>query len=534
MTKFFRLLKIVLILMRYTFDRRFISKRFRFLRKLSYLNPLSFSKKNQSRGESLCMTLESLGPIYVKFGQLLSTREDWIPSDIALALQKLQDQVAPFDGEIAVDLVETTFQKPISDLFHSFEKKPLASASVAQVHAAVLKTGESVIVKIIRPGIQKIIRRDIALLKWMATCVERFWRQGKRARLVELVLEFEKTIWHELDLMREAANATQLKRNFEHSTMMAVPTIYWEWTREHVMTMERVVGIPISDIEKLRATNVHFKKLAENGVDIFFTQVFRDAFFHADMHPGNLFVDARDPDNPVYVGVDFGIMGTLSTQDQYYLASNMLAFLSRDYRRIAELHVASGWVSPKTRADEFEVAIRTVCEPIFQKSFSDIYFGQLLLKLFQTAERFQMTVQPQLFLLQKTLFYIESLGKKLYPELDLWQTAKPLLTRWMRKQYRLPRLTQAAFQDWRSNTERLLKMPNLAFTVLQQIRENQLLYAPESVRHHIQNHTKKRYFFLGVGLACMACAAAVFGYFHYFSLLSFLPGLAALLVSVLA
>ncbi len=475
----------------------------RLFKTASVLMPLCFKKNAENRGEMICVALESLGPIYVKFGQLLSTRGDLIPEDIATALQRLQDNVAPFDGQLAIRIIENNFKKKIADLFEHFDEKPLASASIAQVHSAVLKTGESVVLKIIRPNIKKIIRQDIALLKFLATCVEKYWRHGKRLRAIELVTEYEKVIHDELDLVREAANAAQLKRNFEHSTTIYVPTIYWSLTTENIMTMERIYGVSIGDIEKLKLLNVNLKKLAEHGVEIFFTQVFRDSFFHADMHPGNLFVDVKDPENPVYLGVDFGIMGSLSTKDQHYLANNILAFLSRDYKRIAELHIKSGWVLQNTRVDEFESAIRTVCEPIFQKPLSEIYFGQLLLKLFQTAERFNMTVQPQLFLLQKTLFYIESLGKKLYPELDLWETAKPFMTRWMKKQYSLKTLAKSAFQDWRANTEQLLKLPNLAYSVLLKIQETQLTESASVVRSKPHLSKKIRYFCAGFTIALL-------------------------------
>lgn len=461
MTPLLRLLQIFFILMRHTVNRRVIGKRAKKWRLLSYCNPLSFTHRHRTRGESIRLTLEKLGPIYVKFGQLLSTRSDFIPDDIIIELEKLQDRVPPFSGAIAIEKIESALGKSIHDLFAHVEKKPLASASIAQVHAATLKTGESVVIKVIRPHMKKIIRHDIAVLKLAAMMIEFFWTHGKRLRAKAIVKEFEKTTLDELDLMREAANASQLRRNFADSHKIYVPKIYWDYTRDTIMTMERIYGVRISDIDTLKKNKVNLKKLSEYGVEIFFTQVFRDAFFHADMHPGNLFVDITDPENPKYLGIDFGIMGTLSPIDQNYLAQNILAFLSRDYKRVAELHIDSGWVSRNTRVDEFESAIRTVCEPIFEKPLSDISFGHLLLKLFQTAERFNMSVQPQLILLQKTLFYIESLGRKLYPDLDLWETAKPFMTRWMRKR----RLTLL-----RENTEKLLALPTLLFDVLTDIK----------------------------------------------------------------
>ena len=443
----------------YTINRRVLPKRAKLLRAISYLNPFSYG--HHTRGEAIRLSLEKLGPIYIKFGQLLSTRFDLIPEDILIELEKLQDRVPPFSSTLAIQKVERAFGKSLNDIYADFETKTMASASIAQVHGATLKTGEKVVVKIIRPHIQKIIRQDIAVMKLTAKIMERFWKHGKRLRARAVVREFEKTIFDELDLMREAANASQLRRNFANSKMIYVPKIYWNETRDHVMTMERIYGVSISDMPAFKKNQVNLKKLAEYGVEIFFTQVFRDAFFHADMHPGNLFVDITDPDNPRYLGVDFGIMGTLSPVDQNYLAENIVAFLSRDYRRVAQLHIDSGWVNKQTRIDEFESAIRTVCEPIFEKPLSEISFGNLLLKLFQTAERFDMHVQPQLMLLQKTLFYVESLGRKLYPDLDLWTTAKPFMTKWMRQQ-RSPRtLLRKFFKDFHKNAAQLAELPKL-------------------------------------------------------------------------
>lgn len=471
-TQLFRLLQIFSVMMQHAVNRRVISKKTRALHTLSYFNPLSFTNSHHTRGESIRITLEKLGPIYVKFGQLLSTRVDLVPDDIIVELEKLQDRVAPFSADIAVQKIELAFQKNIEEIYHSFDREPLASASVAQVHAVTLKTGENAVVKIIRPGIEKTIRHDISVLQLAAIFIEKYWKHGKRLRAIEIVNEFKKTIFDELDLMREAANASQLRRNFSDSKMMYVPKIYWEFTRDRVMTMERIYGLQISNVDEFKKRGVNLKKLSEYGVEIFFTQVFRDAFFHADMHPGNLFVDVTDPENPRYLGVDFGIMGTLSPVDQNYLAQNILAFLSRDYRRVAKLHIESGWVSQDTRIDEFESAIRTVCEPIFEKPLSQISFGNLLLKLFQTAERFDMHVQPQLILLQKTLFYIESLGRKLYPDLDLWETAKPLMTQWMRKQRGVRSLSTVFLENWHDNVEKMMQLPAMAFDVLQMIQKD--------------------------------------------------------------
>jgi ubiquinone biosynthesis protein len=509
MIPLFRLLQIFSIMLQHTVNRRVISKRSKWLRLLSYLNPLSFRNNHHTRGESIRVMLEKLGPIYVKFGQLLSTRGDLVPEDIIVELEKLQDRVPPFDSDQAIQIVECAFNQAIQDLYATFDEKPLASASIAQVHAATLKTGEDVVVKIIRPHIKKVIRHDMAVLHLAAKIIEKYWKHGKRLRAISVVNEFEKTTWDELDLMREAANASQLRRNFEHSHMMYVPKIYWDLTSDHVMTQERIYGVQISDITTLKKLGVDMKKLSAYGVEIFFTQVFRDAFFHADMHPGNLFVDVRDPENPRYLGIDFGIMGTLSPVDQNYLAQNILAFLSRDYKRVAQLHIDSGWVSHDTRIDEFESAIRTVCEPIFEKPLSEISFGHLLLKLFQTAERFNMHVQPQLVLLQKTLFYIESLGRKLYPNLDLWETAKPFMTKWMRQRHGLRALSKTIRDNWFAGTDKILKLPELVFDTLTLTQHH---YRTEQT--NLSKNTKKTFSFFSFIAGLITSMLFFSFYFH--------------------
>jgi len=400
---------------------------FRPVRYLAFITPSYWLKaKSESRAVRIRRALEDLGPIYVKFGQALSTRKDLLSDDISDELVKLQDQVPPFANEIARSIIEKELGMSIDEAFAEFDPTPLASASVAQVHTAVLHTGESVIVKVLRPDIEERIRSDIGLLYELARFAERFWADARRLRAMDVVAEFERTTLDELDLVREAANAAKLRRNFENSELIYIPEIHWPLTRQKVMVMERIHGIPVGEIEQLKAGGANFKVLAERGVEIFFTQVFRDNFFHADMHPGNIFVDLPDK----YIAVDFGIVGSLSLSDQRYLAENFLAFFNRDYRKVAEMHVESGWVPSSTRIEEFESAIRSVCEPIFEKPLKDISFGQLLLRLFQTARRFDMHVQPQLVLLQKTLLNIEGLGRQLYPELDLWQTAKPFLEKW--------------------------------------------------------------------------------------------------------
>ena len=370
--------------------------------------------------------------MFVKFGQMLSTRPDLLPQDIAKELTLLQDQVPPFDSVLAKQIIRETYQGRVADIFSSFDEEPVASASVAQVHYAHLKEEDAeVVVKILRPGITKVINRDINLLYTLAGLMQRFWSEGQRLKPVEVVEEYDKTIHDELDLMREAANASQLRNNFDNSPMIYVPKVYFDYTSTNVMVMERIYGTPIRDVDTLKAKGIDMRKLGHNGVEIFFTQAFRDGFFHADMHPGNIFV----ADDGQYRAVDFGIMGSLSDEDKHYLAVNLLCFFNRDYRGVAKAHVESGWVPPDTRVEEFEAAIRTVCEPIFAKPISEISFGKFVMRLFQTARRFKMPVQPQLVLLQKTLLNIEGLGRQLYPDLDLWETAKPYLENWMNEQY---------------------------------------------------------------------------------------------------
>jgi ubiquinone biosynthesis protein len=374
--------------------------------------------------------LEDLGPIFIKFGQMLSTRPDLLPDDISAELSRLQDQVPPFPGAQAITVIEQALGAKIDTLFRNFNPVPVASASVAQVHFAELPDGTPVAVKVLRPGIAPVIERDLELLYIIARLARRYSPDMRRLRPVEIIDEYSKTIHGELDLMREAANASQLRANFADSKLLFVPSIYWDLTGTQVMTMERISGTPISNIPALKQAGIDLRRLAYEGVEIFFTQAFRDGFFHADMHPGNIFVSPQGQ----YIAVDFGIMGTLSDRDKRYLAENFLGFFNRDYRTVAQAHVHAGWVAADTRLDEFEAAIRAVCEPIFSRPLKDISFGRLLLRLFQTARQFNMEVQPQLVLLQKTLFNIEGLGRRLYPDLDLWDSAKPFLEKWMRDQ----------------------------------------------------------------------------------------------------
>jgi ubiquinone biosynthesis protein len=421
------------------------------------------------RGERLRLTLEDLGPVFVKLGQMLSTRRDLLPEDIANELTRLQDQVPPFPGSVAITIIEKALGAPLTQIFQDFDPLPLASASIAQVHTARLHDGRDVVVKVVRPGIDKIIRRDIALMYAIADFLQSTWPEARRLRLREVVAEYEVTILDELDLIQEAANASQIRRNFLHSPHLYIPDIYWDYCRQQVMVMERIYGISLNNIQMMRELGVDLKKLSHRGVEIFFTQVFRHNFFHADMHPGNLFVSYEHPKDPQYIAVDFGIVGTLSPDDQRYLAENFVAFFNRDYRRVAELHIDSGWVPPSTRLDQLETAIRTVCEPIFQRPIKEIYFGHLLLRLFQIARRFDMQVQPQLVLLQKTLLNIEGLGRQLDPDLDLWQTAKPFLERWMSERMG-PR---AIFSGLRRNipfiAEKVPELPMLMHQALTQM-----------------------------------------------------------------
>ncbi|BBJ23328.1 ubiquinone biosynthesis regulatory protein kinase UbiB [Candidatus Nitrotoga sp. AM1P] len=425
-----RLLKIIFVVLRFGLDEFLLAhSRTRWL--LIPINLLLFARDTSApRAERLRHALENLGPIFVKFGQMLSTRRDLIPVDIADGLAKLQDQVPSFPSEQAVALLEAAYKKKLNEVFYSFEETPIASASVAQVHFAVLPNGREVAIKILRPGIARVIAHDIALLDICASLIERWWEDGRRLKPRKVVEEFEKHLHNELDLMREASSASQLKRNFANSKLLLVPEIYWDWCTDEVMVMERMNGLPVNHVDALRAAGIDLPTLAANGVEIFYTQVFRDGFFHADMHPGNVQVDAEGR----YIALDFGIMGTLTDSDKHYLAQNFIAFFRRDYKRVAEVHIESGWAPAATRVDELEAAIRAVCEPIFDRPLREVSFGRVLLRLFQTSRQFGIEVQPQLVLLQKTLLNIEGLGLQLDPELDLWKTAKPWLERWMSEQ----------------------------------------------------------------------------------------------------
>jgi len=438
--------------------------------------------KNKPVAQRFRLAIEELGPVFIKFGQMLSTRRDLLPADFADELALLQDQVAPFDGQLAKQLIiDSMGIETFEQHFQDFDTTPLASASIAQVHTATLiestAAQKNVVIKVLRPNIDKIILADVNVMSRFAAIVARWLPDGKRLRPVEVVAEYKKTILDELDLNREGANAIQLKRNFEqgseHDKVLYVPEIYSEYSHKNVLVMERIYGVGVAEIDTLNALGVDMKLLAERGVEVFFTQVFRDSFFHADMHPGNVFVNANNPADPTWIAIDFGIVGTLNREDKRYLAENFVAFFNRDYRKVAQLHVDSGWVPANTSVDEFEFSIRTVCEPIFNKPLSEISFGQVLVNLFNTARRFNMEVQPQLVLLQKTLLYIEGLGRQLYPQLDLWQTAKPFLENWVKEQMGV----KAVFAKVKKNlpfwNEKLPEIPDLVYDYLKTSKKSQ-------------------------------------------------------------
>lgn len=508
-----RMIAIQRVLVRYGLDD--LIKRTHLLRPLRFLFYLSPRRRDSSAplGERIRLALEDLGPIFVKFGQAISTRRDLLPPDIADELAKLQDKVPPFPAEQAIAIINGAYGKSVDDVFERFDKKPFAAASIAQVHTAKLKAGHEVIIKILRPGVREQIDRDLAVLRLLAGLADRYWEHGKRLKPLELVDEYEHTIIDELDLMREAANTAQLKRNFEGSEMLYVPEVFWDYCRPEVLVQERIYGTPISDMKTLREAGTNIQVLAENGVEIFFTQVFRHNFFHADMHPGNIFVITTDPERPKYAAVDFGIIGTLHPEDQRYLAENFLAFFDRDYHRIAKLHLDSGWVPADTRIDQLETAIRTVCEPIFNKPLAEISFAQLLMRLFRVAQRFDVEIQPQMILLHKTLFNIEGLGRQLYPQLDLWKTAHPVLKRWMDEQVG-PR---AMLKDLRENLPQLRdamrELPAIIHHLGEQAADGRIKFDLQSselkqIREQLSQQRRQRYW-LAIAASSLVSGALV-------------------------
>ncbi|MDX1303918.1 ubiquinone biosynthesis regulatory protein kinase UbiB [Photobacterium sp.] len=463
-------------------------------------------------GERLRLALQELGPVWIKFGQMMSTRRDLFPPHIADQLALLQDQVAPFDGKLAKTHMEQALGGSLETWFDHFDETPLASASIAQVHTATLKeNGREIVLKVIRPDILPVIKADIRLMYRMARTVSRFLPEARRLRPVEVVREYEKTLLDELDMMREAANSIQLRRNFEDSDMLYVPEMFTDYSSKNLLVMERIYGIPVSDVETLKANGTDMKLLSENAVTVFFTQVFRDSFFHADMHPGNIFVSYDNPASPQWIALDCGIVGTLNREDKRYLAENLLAFFHRDYRKVAELHVDSGWVPQDTNVDEFEVAIRTVCEPIFEKPLCEISFGHVLLNLFNTARRFNMEVQPQLVLLQKTLLYVEGLGRQLYPQLDLWDTAKPFLEDWMSRQVGPQAIVEAIKNKTPYWAEKLPELPELLYDSLRQGKAmNQRIDKLYDNFMESRRYQGLARFYLGIGATLVVCSAILF------------------------
>jgi ubiquinone biosynthesis protein len=493
-----RLIHIQRVLVRHGLDEFITSAHIlRPLRFFFYLFPRA-KDVSEPLGKRIKLALIELGPIFVKFGQAISTRRDLLPPDIADELAQLQDRVPPFPAAEAIAILEKAYGKSVDSIFARFDREPFAAASIAQVHTAALQDGTEVIVKLLRPDIHELIQRDLDVLFAIAGLADKYWSLSKRLRPLEIVAEYEKTVIDELDLAREGANAAQLRRNFAGSELLYVPEVYWDYCRPEVLVQERIYGTPISDMNALRQSGANIQVLAENGVEIFFTQVFRHNFFHADMHPGNIFVIVDDPEKPKYAAVDFGIVGTLSPVDQKYLAGNFLAFFDRDYHRIAKLHLESGWVPAGTRIDELESAVRSVCEPIFNKPLSEISFAQVMIRLFETARRFDMEIQPQLILLQKTLFNIEGLGRELYPQLDLWKTAHPILRDWMNEQLGPRAALKQLRADLPQIRDALRELPGVIRYLSEQIANNELkldMHAPElqAIRDQLRAQQQQRF-----------------------------------------
>jgi ubiquinone biosynthesis protein len=509
-----RAVQIFWVLMRFGLDDTlFLLPFLHRLHPLHRMLPWNWFKRHEPPlGIRLRLAFEALGPVYIKFGQALATRRDLLPLDIADELAKLQDRVPPFPGAQARLIVEAAYGFPLERVFADFDEQPLGSASIAQVHPARLRNGLEVVVKVLRPGVERQVRRDLRLMYLGAWLVERLIPDGHRLRAREVIADYDHTITAELDLVQEAANASQTRRNFRNRPILYVPEVHWDLTRRNVLVMERIYGVPINDLQTLRARGVNMRYLAEMGVEIFFTQVFKHNFFHADMHAGNIFVSTENPDKPGYIAVDFGICGSLSRQDQQYIAHSIYAFFNGDYRRVAELHVASGWVGAGTRVDELEAVIRSLCEPILYRSFKDIHFSQILLRLFDMARRFDIEVQPQLVLLQKTLMQIEGLGRELYPELDLWNTAQPFMERWMHEQLGL----RGVFNRLRDNLPELVEsLPALPVNLdkaLRRISDDQtssdsLDGKLDRLEKHLRRGRRDSSAIVGVGL--LICATLI-------------------------
>jgi len=503
--KLLRLARILSVGLRFGLEEFFLGhERVRPLRWLVRAT-LFWRPLTEPRGVRLRRALEALGPIFVKFGQMLSTRRDLVPLDIADELAQLQDRVPPFPSNQAIATLEAAYKRPLAEVFAEFDATPVASASVAQVHFARLHDGTAVAVKVLRPAIAPVIAHDVSLLYAAAGLIEKLFADGRRLRPREVVAEFEKHLEDELDLMREAANCSQLRRNFKDSPLLLVPEVYWDYCDHDVMVMDRMDGIPVSQIERLRESGVDIPKLAATGVEIFFTQVFRDGFFHADMHPGNILVR---PGSEQYIALDFGIMGTLTEVDKQYLARNFLAFFRRDYKAVALAHLESGWVPADTRIDELEAAVRAVCEPVFDRPLKEISFGRVLLQLFQASRRFNVEIQPQLVLLQKTLLNIEGLGRQLDPELDLWKTAKPFLERWMNEQMGWRALVKNLQTEAPKWAALLPQLPRLAH---QALNENRLAQLEAGLTLMLQQqHARNKWLGAIAGLLALLVATSLY------------------------